>query len=75
MTADVETECDEGNSVGQRKPSRVGDGETEREPFSPFIVLLGVGLLLVHVMDVNAPDACGQAVTSARSVKNPDSTH
>ncbi len=63
MTADVQTECDKGDGVGECKPSRIADIEAERTLLSPFVVLLRVGSLLVHAMDVNAPDACRQAET------------
>jgi hypothetical protein len=75
MTADVQTECDKGDGVGECKPSRIADIEAERTLLSPFVVLLRVGSLLVHAMDVNAPDAWQTSRDSGRLSKNPYYTH
>jgi hypothetical protein len=74
MTADVQTECDKGDGVGECKPSRIADIEAERTLLSPFVVLLRVGSLLVHAMDVNAPDAWQTSRDSGRLSKNRDCT-
>lgn len=65
ITADVETEYDKDNGVGERKQSRIADGETEQTLLSLSIIVLGVGFLLVHAMDVTDPGACWQAMTSS----------